>query len=98
MEDVEDNLINSGFTNETLQKMMNVQHQLLKLENATFIQEKEKQRTSETNQEEFNGNTNFLDEKIKQYFNTTETLNKEQLPLKQQYQKKSKNYFKTTND
>ncbi len=54
MEDIELDLLNTGFTNQTLQKMMDLQHQLLKLENATFMQGQDTKRKSETNKEEFN--------------------------------------------
>ena len=98
MEQVEDDLINYGFTNETLEKMMNVKHQLLKLNNASFVQDRDKQRTSSTNLKKFDSNSSIPIEQIKSYFNTTETLNRVTLPLKPQYQNKSKTYFKTIND
>jgi len=44
MEDIELDLLNSGFTNQTLQKMMDLQHNLLKLENATFMQGQDSKR------------------------------------------------------
>ena len=37
-------LINKGFTNQTLQKMMDLQYQLLKLENAAFVQGEDNKR------------------------------------------------------
>ena len=98
MEDVELDLINGGFTNETLSKMMNLQHQLLKLEKATFQQGQDNKRKSETNKKEFSNTTNNQIPKAKEYFNTTEILNKQALPLQQIYKQKVQEYFKQKND
>ncbi len=98
MEEVELDLINKGFTNQTLQKMMKLQHQLLKLENAAFQQGQDTKRESKTNMEQFKNNTNNSIPKAKQYFNTTEILNRQALPLQQKYKKKVQEYFKKTND
>ncbi|WP_418508803.1 DUF4175 family protein [Corallibacter sp.] len=98
MEDVELDLLNKGFTNQTLQKMMELQHQLLKLENATFQQEQDTKRKSDTNKNSFNNNTNNKIPIAKEYFNTTEILNRQTLPLQPVYKKKVQDYFKKEND
>lgn len=98
MEEIELDLLNSGFTNQTLQKMMDLQHQLLKLENATFMQGEDTKRKSETNKEEFNQNAPNQIPTAKQYFNTTEILNRQALPLQDHFRKKIQEYFKNTND
>ena len=98
MEDIELDLLNSGFTNQTLQKMMDLQHQLLKLENATFMQGQDSKRKSETNKEEYNQNNKSQIPTAKQYFNTTEILNRQALPLQDHYKKKIQEYFKKAND
>ncbi|MGB3607154.1 hypothetical protein, partial [Psychroserpens sp.] len=98
MEEVESDLINNGFTNQTLQKMMDLQHQLLKLENATFMQGEDNKRKSETNKEAFNNTAPNQIPKAKEYFNTTEILNRQALPLQQVYKKKVQEYFKKVND
>jgi len=98
MEDIEKDLLNKGFTNRTLQKMMQLQHQLLKLENATFQQGEDNKRKSITNKESFNNTTVMQLERAKKYFNTTEILNRQALPLQQVYKKKVKDYFKQNND
>lgn len=98
MEDVELDLINKGFTNQTLQKMMDVQHQLLKLENATFTQGEDEKRESKTNRKEYNTSSKSQIPTAKQYFNTTEILNRQALPLRSQFKKKLQDYFKTKND
>ena len=67
---------------------MKLQHQLLKLENAELQQGEDNKRKSKTNLNEFRNNTNNSIIKAKEYFNTTEILNRQALPLRQQYKKK----------
>lgn len=98
MEEIEQDLLNKGFTNRTLEKMMQLQHQLLKLENATFQQGEDNKRKSRTNTEQFNNTTAIQLERARKYFNTTEILNRQTLPLQQVYKKKVKDYFKQNND
>ncbi|MBO6605361.1 DUF4175 family protein [Psychroserpens sp.] len=98
MEEIELDLINKGFTNQTLQKMMDLQHQLLKLENATFMQGQDNKRKSETNNKTYDVSIPDQTPKAKEYFNTTEILNRQALPLQQIYKKKVQAYFKKTND
>ena len=98
MEDVELDLLNKGFTNRTLEKMMELQHQLLKLENATFQQGEDEKRKSITNDKSFNNTTNNRTPDAREYFNTTEILNRQALPLQQSYKKKVQEYFKKKND
>ena len=98
MEEVELDLLNYGFTNQTLQKMMDLQHQLLKLENATFMQGQDTKRESETSKEDFDKSNPSQIPTAKQYFNTTEILNRQALPLQNHLKKKIQEYFKKTND
>ncbi|MBU3820626.1 hypothetical protein KO566_01025 [Flavobacteriaceae bacterium XHP0103] len=98
MEEVEMDLLNNGFTNQTLQKMLELQHQLLKLENATFQQGEDNKRESETNRKQFNNTSNNQIPTAKEYFKTTEILNKQALPLQPVYKRKVQEYFKTDND
>lgn len=94
MEDIELDLINKGFTNQTLQKMMQLQHRLLKLENASFLQDEDQKRQSETNKKQFTNDAPSQIPKAKEYFNTTEILNRQALPLRQVYKRKVQEYFK----
>lgn len=98
MEDVELDLLNQGITQQTLQKMLELQHQMLKLENATFQQGQENKRESETNRNQFNNNSNNQIPTAKEYFKTTEILNKQTLPLQPVYKRKVQEYFRTEND
>ncbi|GAA3566385.1 hypothetical protein [Snuella lapsa] len=98
MEQIELELLNKGFANQTLKKMMSLQHQLLKLDNAAFQQGKENKRESKTNNRNFDNKANNQIQKAKQYFQTTEILNRQTLPLQQVYKKKVQTYFKQTDD
>ena len=98
MEEIELELLNKGFTNKTLQKMMRLKHQLLKMENATFQQGQDNKRQSKTNRQQFNNSTKSSIPTAKQYFNTTEILNRQALPLRHNYKKKVQEYFNQNND
>lgn len=98
MEEVELELLNKGFTNRTLQKMMELKHQLLKLENATLQQGEDNKRESKTNKDSFSKSQNNQVPTAKEYFKTTEILNRQALPLQQIYKKKVQEYFKKEND
>lgn len=98
MENIERDLLNKGFTNRTLQRMTNLKHQLLKLENATFQQGEDNKRKSKTNTKQFGVLTKDQLNNAKRYFNTTEVLNRQTLPLQQHYKRKVQEYFKKTND
>ena len=98
MEQVELDLLNKGFTNQTLQKMLDLKHQLLKMENATFQQGEDNKRESKTNKDDYSNNPNNQIPTAKQYFNTTEILNKQILPLQPVYKKKVQEYFKQNDD
>jgi len=98
MESVERDLLNRGFTNKTLERMSQLQHQLLKLENATFQQGEDQKRKSTTNTNQFAGANALQLLNAKQYFNTTEILNRQALPLQQVYKNKVQEYFKKKND
>ena len=98
MDDVQLDLLNKQFTNQTLKKMMELEHQLLKLDNATFQQGEDDKRESKTNQDNYTNTTNNQLPTAKEYFKTTEILNKQTLPLQHLYKKKVQEYFKSTND
>ncbi|WP_168796698.1 DUF4175 family protein [Cognatitamlana onchidii] len=98
MEQVELELLNKGFSNQTLQKMMRLEHQLLKMENAALQQGEDSSRESKTNRDDFDVNSDGQLPTAKEYFETTEILNKRALPLQQSYRKKVQDYFKQSYD
>jgi hypothetical protein len=94
MKDIEKQLINKGFKNEVLQKMLNLKHELLKLENAIQQQGEDTKRQSNTNDKSFNNNTMPLPKELKDYINSVEILNRQSLPLQPNFNQKVQNYFK----
>lgn len=95
MERIERQMLEKGFNKETLRRMNNIQHRLLQLENAVREQEEEERRTSKTNQENFKNTTKDQILRAKEYFNSTEILNRQSLPLRQIYKTKVKRYFES---
>jgi len=95
MKQIEKQLLNKGFNNETLQKILNVKYELLKLEKALQQQGEDKKRQSETNKKEFNNQANALPTKLQEYLNSIEILNRQSLPLRSNFNQKVQEYFKT---
>ncbi len=98
MEEVEQQLLDKGFNERTLEKMLNLQYELLKLDKADFEQGQESRRESITNKKQFTNLLRTNPEEVKKYFNTTEILNREALPLKPIYKERVQDYFKQDND
>ena len=98
MKDIEKQLINKGFKNETLQKMLNLKHELLKLENAIQQQGQDEKRKSNTSDEKFSNKATTLPKELQDYIKSIEILNRQSLPLRQELRKKVQEYFKTRND
>ncbi len=93
MKQVENELIEKGFNTATLNRMLNLKHQLFKLDKAQFQQGKDKKRKSKINSKSYISNDVITPEQIKKYFNSTEILNREVLPLKPNYKLKVNEYF-----
>lgn len=93
MQQLENNLIEKGFTQSNEQKMLQLQHQLLKLEDAAMAQGEKPERESSLNQQEFTNPMQRLDPELQQYFNEIEILNRQSLPLRQIYKEKVNTYF-----
>lgn len=94
MENLEKQLLDKGFTNEVLEQMLHLEHELLKLEDANLEQGKDNKRKSKTNTSNFN-KRNIPEIKNEMlYFNSTEILNREPLPLRSNYKRKVRDYFK----
>ena len=98
MEQVETELLERGFNDETMKKMIELKYQLQKLDKAAFEQEKENKRESTTNQKDFNNTSNEKMPDVRQYFNQIEILNRQVLPLRNNYKKKVQEYFKKKDD
>lgn len=98
MEGIEQQLLDKGFNQRTLERIMNLQYELLKLEEADLEQGKENRRESRTNRQDFNNTLRLKVEDIKKYFNQEEILNREALPLQIEYKKEVQKYFNKEND
>jgi len=96
MERIEKELLEKGFNRQTLSRMNQIQHKLLQFEEAVREQEEEERRTSKTNLENFKNTTQDQNLKAKEYFNSTEILNRQSLPLRQIYKAKVKRYFESS--
>lgn len=94
MEKVEDELLRTGLNENTLKKMLNLKHELLKLKDAAMEQGEEKRRESHTNEQRFDGKKGEIDAELEEYLQGMEILNRQVLPLRQIYRKKVKEYFK----
>jgi hypothetical protein len=93
MKEIEKQLLNKGFKNETLQKIVNVKQELLKLDTAIQQQGQENKRLSETNKKEFTNQSNPLPPALLDYLNSIEILNRQSLPLRSNLNQKVQEYF-----
>ncbi len=94
MEDFENDLLENGITERTRSKANTIQHELMKLENASLEQGKKKERESNTNTISFTNPVTTRPELLKDYQNDIEILNRQALPLRQNFERKVKVYFK----
>ncbi|TDD99653.1 ABC-2 transporter permease [Flavobacterium cellulosilyticum] len=94
MKELEKQLLNKGFKNETLQRILNIKQELLKLNTAIQQQGQESKRQSQTNKNEFNNQSNVLPTALRDYLNSIELLNRQSLPLHSNFNQKVQYYFK----
>ena len=88
-------VLNKGFKNENLQRILNIQQELLKLNNTIQQQGQDTKRQSETNKTEFLNKSNALPNSLIDYLNSVEILNRQSLPLRANYNQKVQEYFNT---
>ena len=93
MKSIEEQLLDKGFDPETLKRMEQLRYELLKFEQANKLQGTDDKRKSESNKREFQNSLNDQIDRAKEYFNSTEILNRQTLPLRQIYKEKVKDYF-----
>jgi hypothetical protein len=93
MKEIEKQLLNKGFKNETLQKILNVKQELLKLNTAIQQQGQENKRQAETNKKEFSNQSKPLPPALFDYLNSIEILNRQSLPLRSNLNQKVQEYF-----
>ncbi|MGI9530584.1 DUF4175 family protein [Lutimonas sp.] len=93
MEELEKILLEKGITKETLERMQELEHELLELENANMERNKDKKRESETNVNDFE-QRQIEELKIQNDLrNESEFLKRKRLELSPEYKKRVKEYF-----
>lgn len=95
MEDFENDLLENGITQRTLNKANTIQYELLKLENAALKQGKKSKRESNGNKKDYTNPIITKPSLLDNYRNEIEILNRQALPLRQNFQNKVKAYFKS---
>ena len=93
MEQLENDILNKGFNNGTFQKMQQLNYELLKLDKAALEQGKDKKRKSTANNIKQQRNRIKALNFKQQFYNQTEILNRQSLPLQLNYKKKVRVYF-----
>lgn len=94
MEDFQNDLLKSGVTEQTLSKVNTINRELLKLENAAMKQGQKKERESKRAEDAFINPILTRPSLLENYRNEQEILNRQALPLQQNFQIKVKEYFK----
>ncbi|WP_265240283.1 DUF4175 family protein [Muriicola sp. Z0-33] len=94
MQDFENDLLENGITQRTMNKMNSIQHQLLKLENASLKQGQKEERESVTDKSAFQNPITNKPVILRDFRDENEILNRQTLPLHQIFQEKVRNYFR----
>ncbi len=95
MEDFENDLLENGVTQRTRNRATNMEYELLKLENAELKQGKKPERESSTNKGMYQNPILTKPSLLENYRNEVEILNRQALPLRQNFQNRVKEYFKS---
>jgi hypothetical protein len=94
MKQIEKQLLNKGFNNEVLQRMMNLKYELLKLDKAFQQQGEEEKRQADGAKQQFKNSTPPLPPALQEYLKSIEILNRQTLPLRTNFNLKVQEYFK----
>lgn len=98
LDEIENELLMNGYSNKLLKQMEDVKHQLLKLKKAANKQSQDEKREAETSTKEYDKRAEAWKKKSKEYFQSTEILNRQQLPLQGKYQELIRAYFNNLYD
>lgn len=93
MDEFENDLLENGITQRTISKANTIQYELLKLENAALQQGQKSKRESIGNVKDFTNPILSKPSLLDNYRNDVEILNRQALPLRQNFQNKVKAYF-----
>ena len=94
MEDFQNDLLRNGVTQQTMNKMNNINREMLKLDNTALKQGKTKERESNNSNDLFQNPILTRPSILDNYRNDVEILNRQALPLQQNFQIRVKDYFK----
>ena len=93
MSDLQKRILKEGITQSIVNKMITLQHELLKLKNATFNQHEDNKRQSRTNLKQYEGiDSLFLRENFK-FLPRNELLKRLQIPVNQDVKQKIMQYL-----
>ena len=93
MQYFQDDLLENGITPQNMDRINNIEHQLLKLQGAALKQGQRPERESRTNEDTFQNPIITKPSLLENYHNDLEILNRDALPLRQNYQNRVKHYF-----
>ena len=93
MKQIEKELLNKGFNKETLQKVLEVKQELLKLKSAIQTQGEDSARESEVGSKRTSNTNKPLPDALIDYLNSIEILNRQSLPLRSNLNRKVQEYF-----
>lgn len=93
MEDFERELLENGITEQTRQRAVQIEYELLKLKNANIQKGKRKERESKTETREFVNPILTKPDIFKRSGSGVESLNRQALPLQKIYADKVKEYY-----
>ncbi|WP_158839737.1 DUF4175 family protein [Polaribacter sp. L3A8] len=96
MEDLENEILENGFNKNTLQKMQQLNYELLKLDKAALEQGEDTKRKSSASLKRLEKRNIQAIKFKKQFYNQTEILNRQSLPLQPTYKNKVRTYFSDT--
>ncbi len=88
MDELDKRILKEGITKSVLNKMIALQHELLKLKNATFTQHQDEKRESRTNFKSFSGIDSLFLPENNDFKSEIERLKRLQLPVNQIIKKK----------
>lgn len=94
MEDFQNDLLENGVTNRSLNRINTIQYELLKLENAEMRQGRKTERESTTSTDPFKNPITTKPLFLDNYKNETEILDRQALPLREIFSNKVKDYFR----
>lgn len=94
MKELEKQLINKGFTQDNLNRALQINHELLKLEHAMKQQGQDSKRESNSNTKDYFGSSKALPPALLNYLKSVEILNRQSLPLQPNFNQKVQTYFK----